>query len=671
MHLPLPRNVREEIQRLRSKIRYHDHLYFGKAAPAISDREYDSLYQQLRSLEALYPQKITQDSPTQRLGGENGASTLQAQHLIPMQSLDNTYSESEILEFVKRSKKLIFGADLSFILEPKIDGVAISLLYRSGNLVRAITRGDGITGEEVTQNVLTIRRIPRQLPSSCPDTVEVRGEVFLSRKVFFELNTRRVKNGESPFANPRNAAAGSLKQLDVKIAAARELDAIFYGFGIWKEGNSHRPETDEKFLELLESWKFSIPPYIRKVKSPAEVTSAIHELEKLRYSFPFEIDGAVIKLNDLRQRDNLGSTAKAPRWAIAFKYESERAESLLKKISIQVGRTGVLTPVAELEPVLIGGSIVSRATLHNERVIRCKDIREGDLVVIEKAGSVIPAIIETRKDLRNGQEKPFRMVRKCPVCQSRLRQLPGQVLVRCINPQCSAQLQRRLEHFASRGAMDIRGLGKVSITKLVQSGLMRKIPDIYALKKPDFLLLEGMGEKRVESLLRSILASKARPLWRLIFALGISNVGTTCARALASRYGSVAKLREAKDLESVEDVGMVVAASIRQFFSNEESLCLLHELEEYGVQTAESCGLAQKIDSLLAGQTWVLTGTLSSPRKEIIYQICARGGYIAEGVSKKTTYLLAGKNPGSKYEKARRLKTPILDEEEFQRMLRQ
>jgi DNA ligase (NAD+) len=668
MHPPLSKNVTEEIQRLRSKVRYHNHLYFGKAAPEISDREYDILYRQLCNLEALYPQEIPQDSPTQSLGGDD-APALQARHLTPMQSLDNTYSEAEILEFVKRTQKLLSGAPLSFVLEPKIDGVAISLLYRSGHLVHALTRGDGITGEDVTQNALTIRKIPRRLPSFCPEVVEIRGEVFLPRKVFSELNARRVKRGKPLFANPRNAAAGSLKQLDTKVAAARKLDAIFYGFGIWKDENNCQPETDKEFLEFLKIWNFSLPPYIWEVKSPAEIFSAIHELEKLRHSLSFEIDGAVIKVNDFRQRDKLGSTTRTPRWAIAFKYESERAESLLKKISVQVGRTGVLTPVAELEPVSIGGCMVSRATLHNEGVIKRKDIREGDYVVIEKAGSIIPAIVGARKDLRSGQEQPFHMTKRCPACLGGLCQPPGQVLVRCINPQCPAQLQRRLEHFASRGAMDIGGLGKILITKMVKSGLTRKISDIYALKKSDLLLL-GIGEKRAETLLCSILESKMRPLWRLIFALGILNVGITCARALAFRYGSVARLREAKDLESVEDIGTVVASSIRQFFSDAESLCLLYELEKHGVQTAASFDSAQGIDRPLAGQTWVLTGTLSSPRKEIIYQICIRGGYIAENVSGKTTYLLAGKNPGSKYGRARRLRIPILDEEGFQRMLK-
>jgi len=670
MHLPLSKNVREEIRTLRSKVRYHNYLYFGKAAPEISDREYDALYHQLCKLEALYPQEIPQDSPTQRLGGDENTSALQAKHLTPMQSLDNTYSEPEILEFIKRSKKLLSGASLSFILEPKIDGVAISLLYRSGRLVRALTRGDGMVGEEVTRNVLTIRKIPRQLPFFCPETVEIRGEVFLPRRIFLDLNTKRAKRGESPFANPRNAAAGSLKQLDVKVAAARKLDAIFYGFGMWKDENNCQPKTDKEFLELLRIWKFSLPPYILEAKHPAEIFSAIHELEKLRHGFSFEIDGAVIKVNDFRQRERLGSTTKAPRWAIAFKYESDRAESLLKKISVQVGRTGVLTPVAELEPVSIGGSVVSRATLHNEGIIRRKDIREGDYVVIEKAGSVIPAIVGIRKDLRNGQEKPFHMTRKCPACQGELHQIPGQVLVHCVNPQCPAQPQRRIEHFTSRGAMDIRGLGKILIAKMVKSGLIQKISDIYALEESDLLLLEGMGERRVEALLCSILESRARPLWRLIFALGISNVGAACARALALRYGSIARLREAQDLESVEDIGTVVASSIRQFFSNAESLRLLHELEKHGVQTAESCNLAQRIDHPLAGQTWVLTGILSSPRKEIAYQICTLGGYIAGSVSGKTTYLLAGKNPGSKYEEARRLRIPILDEEEFQRILK-
>lgn len=575
------------MQRLRVEIRRHDHLYFKKATPEISDLEYDLLYHRLLNLERLYPQEVSSDSPTHQVGEANIHASKAVQHLTPMRSLDNTYSESEILKFVTRLQKLLHGVSCSFILEPKIDGVAISLLYEKGNLVCALTRGDGMTGEEVTHNIRTIRKIPHRLLTNCPDIIEIRGEVFLPRRVFSALNTKRMKNGESPFANPRNAAAGSLKQLNAKIVSSRRLDAVFYGFGTWHNREQRKPETDKEFLELLKIWQFSIPTHIWEINSPNELLSAIHALEKSRYNFPFEIDGAVIKVNNLKQRDELGFTTKAPRWAIAFKYASERSDSVIKRIIVQVGRTGILTPVAELEPVSIGGSIVSRATLHNEEEIKRNDIREGDHVVIEKAGHIIPAIVEVRKYLRNGQEKQFHMI-ECPVCLGELQQLAGQVAIRCINPQCPAQLQRRLEHFASRGAMDIKGLGKMLIAQLIECDLVRKISDIYALKKADLLKLDGMGETKANTLLHSIFASKSRPLWKLIFSLSILNVGPVCARMLAARYGSIASLMETKNLQNMENIGVAVSDSIRRFFSNQASLNLLYELEKYGVQTIDT-----------------------------------------------------------------------------------
>jgi DNA ligase (NAD+) len=521
----------------------------------------------------------------------------------------------------------------------------------------------------VTQNILTIRKVPRILRSLHPEVAEIRGEVFLSREAFAVLNTKKEEKGELPFANPRNAAAGSLKQLDAQVVATRGLDVIFYGFGVWKG----RPQfqTHLEFLAFLETAGFPTPPRVWKTSSAEpskEILSAIHELEGLRHSFPFETDGAVIKANILAHREIAGSTAKAPRWAIAFKYEPEHAETLLHKITVQVGRTGVITPVAELEPILVSGSLVSRATLHNEEEIVRKDIREGDRVVVEKAGEVIPAVVGVRKDLRKGQQ-PFRMPEKCPSCNQKLHRTPGQVAIRCINPQCPAQIQRRLEHFASRGAMDIDGLGEAMVAQLLESGLVKKIPDIYALKKEDLLQLERMGEKSASNLLSAIHKSKGRPLWRLIFGLGILNIGISSARVLSEKYGSLETLAKAtvEELQKTEDVGTIVASSIRQFFSDAESIQLLEGLEKQGVQLTNP-EILQKIDDSLAG-TWVLTGALSIPREEAANWIRLHGGHVVSSVSKKTTYLLAGQEPGSKLEKAQHFGVKILNEKEFRKML--
>ncbi|PWU07458.1 MAG: DNA ligase (NAD(+)) LigA, partial [Verrucomicrobia bacterium] len=595
---------KERIAELQREIEHHNRLYFEEAAPTISDREYDALYRELQELEKSSPP--SPDSPTQRIGGRPLEQFRQVQHLLPMQSLANTYSEKEVLEFINRLQRLLPGEILSFAIEPKVDGVAIALLYENGHLVRAATRGDGIAGDDVTQNILTIAKIPRRLPKPYPEAAEIRGEVFLSRAAFALLNTKREEKGEVLFANPRNAAAGSLKQLDPQIVAARGLEIIFYGCGAWV--GKPRFRTHLEALAYLTAAHFPTPPrvWVAESSDPSkEILAAIHELADLRHDFPFETDGAVIKANILQQRDAVGSTAKAPRWAIAFKYEPERAETLLEKITVQVGRTGVITPVAELQPVMVSGSTVSRATLHNQEEIARKDIREGDRVLVEKAGEVIPAIVGVRKDLRTRKQKPFHMPEKCPSCHQKLHRSPGQVAVRCINPQCPAQIQRRLEHFASRGAMDIDGLGEAMIAQLLAAGLVQKIPDIYTLNKEKLLKLERVGEKSAHNLLSAIDRSRNRPLWRLIFGLGILNIGTTAARGLAEKYGSLKALANAstEELQKIEDVGEIVASSIRQFFSQAESQRLIEELERCGVQLADVNG-PEKVDDSLAGTTW-------------------------------------------------------------------
>lgn len=658
---------KKRVAELRRLIEHHNELYYEKAAPEISDREYDTLYQELLHLEEH--SSASPHSPTQHVGGKPLEGFRQVQHLLPMQSLANTYSEEEVLEFINRLQKLLSQASSSFTVEPKVDGVAIALLYEKGHFVRAATRGDGSMGDDVTQNILTIQKIPRTLPKPHPEIVEIRGEVYLSHAAFATLNKKREENGEVLFANPRNAAAGSLKQLDAKIVATRGLEIIVYGVGAWK--GKPQLQTHMECLSFLKAAGFPTPPRTWKAESTKEILAAIHELEKLRHRFPFETDGAVIKVNHLAQREIVGSTAKAPRWAIAFKYEPERAETLLRKITVQVGRTGVLTPVAELEPVLVSGSTVSRATLHNEEEIARKDIREGDHVLVEKAGEVIPAIVGVRKDLRKGRHlKPFHMPKACPSCHQNVHRIPEQVAVRCINPQCPAQMQRLLEHFSGRGAMDIEGLGEAVIAQLLESGLVKKISDIYTLKKADLLQLERMGEKSAENLLSAIHKSKTRPLWKLIFGLGILNVGTSSARVLADKYGSLSALAKAtaEELQNTEDVGAIVASSIREFFTDAESTRLLRELEKHGVQLVDTAK-PKKVNDSLAGSTWVLTGTLSISREEAADWIRMRGGHVSSSVSKKTTYLLAGKEPGSKLEKAQHFKVRVLDEKDFRKML--
>jgi len=553
------------------------------------------------------------------------------------------------------------------VIEPKVDGVAVSLLYENGALSYAATRGDGNTGDDITQNVLTIRSVPRRLKGShAPAIFEVRGEVYMDKNGFTKLNADRAEQGLAQFANPRNAAAGSLKQLDPAMAARRPLGIILYGTGAL-DGVTLERHSD--LFALLE--KFGLPHTERywTADSPDTLIAAIRELDRVRLRFAYQTDGAVVKVDSVAQRERLGFTSKAPRWAIAFKYEAERVQTTLHDILVQVGRTGVLTPVAVLEPVFVSGSTVSRATLHNEEEIARKDIRIGDTVVIEKAGEVIPAVVSVLTNGRTGAEKPFRMPEKCPECGSRVIKDAEQVAVRCVNVQCPAQMRRRIEHFASRGAMEIDGLGEKMVTQLVNAGLVHDVSDVYQLDATRLARIERMGEKSIRNLLNGIEQSKTRPLWRLIFALGILHVGETSSRELANHFGSIDALMNASgdELQRIPDVGEVVGASIHQFFQEPRNRQLIQRLEAFGVKpTVEPT--AQK-QSGIAGTTWVITGTLSEPRDHIAELIIARGGKVTGSISKKTTYLLAGAEAGSKLEKARKLGVKIISEEEFRALL--
>jgi DNA ligase (NAD+) len=662
------KQVAKRVAQLRKEIQEHNRRYYEEAAPSITDRDYDRLYQELVDLETQFPQLIEPDSPTQRVGGKPLKAFGQITHRVPMLSLDNTYSEEEIADFYARIMKLLPNEKIPVVIEPKVDGVAVSLLYQNGKLRSAATRGDGTVGDDITQNIRTIRSVPERLRGEAPKILEVRGEVFMDKKGFEKLNAERAEAGLPVFANPRNAAAGSLKQLDPAIVAKRPLGVVFYGTGAVEGVNLDLHSKIFAFFKRL-----GLPSSDRwwTADSVEEILRAIHELDRVRRDFPYQTDGAVVKVDSFTQRERLGFTAKSPRWAIAYKYEAERVETRLLGIVVQVGRTGVLTPVAMLEPVTVSGSTVSRATLHNEEEVARKDIRIGDRVVIEKAGEVIPAVVSVLTETRTGKEKKFRMPTICPECGSKVVKDEGQVAVRCINGQCPAQLKRRIEHFGSRGAMDIEGLGEAMVEQLVNRELVRDVSDIYELTAEKMSLLERMGEKSVSNLLEAIESSKTRPLWRLIFGLGILHVGVSASRALADHFRSLKKLMDAAadELQRIPDVGEVVAQSIQQFFQEKRNRKIIERLEKLGMRPQIEPRRAQAADSPFVRSIWVLTGTLSQSREEIAEMIIQRGGKVSGSVSKKTNYVLAGEAAGSKLDKAKQFGVRVVDEAEFRKML--
>ena len=660
------------IEQLRSQISYHDRLYYEQAKPEISDREYDALYRELVDLERAHPELIAPDSPTQKVGGRPQAAFAQVEHLVPMQSLDNTYSAEEIGDFVERLQRLLPGEEIPMTIEPKVDGVAIALLYEKGRLVRAATRGDGTTGDEVTRNIRTIGVIPVKLHGKAPDVLEVRGEVYLPKETFARINAERDEQGLPTFANPRNAAAGTLKQLDPNIVAERKLSAVFYGYGA-VEPASALPERMEEFFTQLKAWGLPVNPRHWLARDASGVMDAITELGAIRRDFPFETDGAVIKADRIEQHARLGSTSKAPRWAIAYKYEPEQARTRLLDITVQVGRSGVLTPVAELDPVFVAGSTVSRATLHNEEEIARKDLRIGDWVMIEKAGDVIPAVVGVLTAERNGTEKVFQMPTRCPVCSAPVTRIEAEVAVRCANPGCAAQVRRRIEYYAGRSAMDIEGLGEAMVTQLADAGLVGDIADLYTLTADQLLPLERMGQKSVTNLLAAISASRDQPLWRLLAGLGIPHVGVTVARTLATSLGTLDRLAAAsiEELCSIQEIGEIMATAIHSWFRDPSVLRLLEKLRSSGLNFGERDPqeLAPASDGPFKGTIWVLTGTLSRPRDETAELIRLRGGKVTGSVSAKTTYLLAGEEAGSKLEKAQKLGVKVLTEDEFRKLI--
>jgi DNA ligase (NAD+) len=685
---------------LAEEIRAHDHAYYVEAAPKISDRDYDRLYHELLELEKEFPGLAAPDSPSQRVGGAPLSAFKSVRHSVPMLSLDNTYSEEEIRDFVKRLEKLLPGEKLDWIVEPKVDGVAISLRYENGVLVTGATRGNGTEGDDVTANLKTIRSVPLKLNSvaalvkarnsgdliATPDraftsaaTLEVRGEVFMPVAGFEKLNAERKAAGEELYGNPRNTAAGSLKQLDPKIVATRPLDVVIYGIAEAQSPTSEvqSPKSQSELLAWLKKLGFKTPEKIWHCHSAEELIAAIHELDKLRKKFPYETDGAVIKLNSFAQRERAGFTAKAPRWAIAYKYAPEQAETKLNSITIQVGRTGALTPVAELEPVFLAGSTISRATLHNEDYIREKDIRIGDTVTIEKAGEVIPAVVNVVLKKRGGGERKFNFPKTCPECGSKVaKEIGGDEeegsVWRCVNPDCPAQIRGRIEHFCSRGAMDIEGGGEVLAAQLVKNNLVRDVADLYSLKLEDVANLERMAEKSAKNFLDALAASKSRDLWRLIFGLGILHVGAGVAKSLARHFPSLDEIfaANAEQLTEAEDIGEVIAQSLVNWHGDARNQKLIERLRAAGLNFRSELFQPRAKAGLFAGKTFVLTGTLPTlKREEAAAKIELLGGKVSGSVSQKTDFVVAGEEAGSKLDKAQKLGVKIIDEKEFLKML--
>ncbi|MBI1952959.1 MAG: NAD-dependent DNA ligase LigA [Candidatus Omnitrophica bacterium] len=666
---PKTASPKQEIARLRRLIRHHDRRYYEEDRPEISDTEYDRLYRALKDLEARFPSLVTPDSPTQRVGGKPLAAFGVIRHRVPMLSMDNTYSPGELQEFDARVKRFLGGEKVSYVVEPKYDGVSVSLTYRKGALQFGATRGDGEQGDDITANLKTIRAIPLSLEGPVPKLIEIRGEVYLPRAAFEALNRIREKEGEPLFANPRNAAAGSLKQLDPRVAAKRNLSIFCYGVGA-VEGAGFK--THEEVLELLRAAGLRVNPHHRLCDSMGRVIDYCNGWEPKKGSLTYHIDGMVVKVNDLDQQRRLGVTAKSPRYMIAYKFPAERAVTQLLNIEVNVGRTGALTPVAVLKPVLIAGTTVSRASLHNEDEIRRKEIRIGDRVVIEKAGEIIPQVVEAVKSQRTGQEKVFRMPGRCPACGGEVTRDEEEVAVRCVSLDCPAQLKERLVHFAQRTAMDIEGLGDVMARQLVAQGLVKDCGDLFGLTVEKILPLERMAEKSARNLIAGLQASKARGLARLLFALGIRHVGSAGAEALALGFGAIGRLSRAslEELIKLPEVGPVMAASIHDFFRVPANGRVLEKLRAAGVKMEEV--QAAPVSGKLSGQRVVFTGELSGlARSEAEGLVRSHGGMVGSSVTKKTTLVVAGASAGSKLEKARGLGVKVIDEAEFKRLIRE
>ena len=670
--MEFPKNkeeIKKEIDKLRELIREHNYHYYVLDEPIISDYEYDNLLRKLIIMEKKYPELITPDSPTQRIGAKPLAEFKTARHLVPMLSLSNAFSDKELLDFDKRIKKYFPQKFFNYIVELKIDGLAIALVYENGILQRGTTRGDGFIGEDITQNLRTINSVPlRLIKFNDIKRIEVYGEVYMNKVSFKKLNEERDKQGENLFANPRNAAAGSVRQLDSSITAKRQLDTFIYQ-ATFPDGSDFK--THYEVLKFLYDAGFKVNPNIKECQTIEEAIEYCEIWRKKKNELNYEIDGMVIKVNQLYLREELGSTSKSPRWAIAFKFPAEQMTTVIKDIIVGVGRTGTLTPVAVLEPVFISGSKVQRATLHNEDEIRRKDIQIGDTVLIQKAGEVIPEVVKVIKERRNGIERKFSMPEKCPVCGSKVVKIEDEVASRCNNISCPAQVKERIKHFVSREAMDIDGLGTALIEQLVDKGIIKDFGDLYYLRKEELLTLERMAEKSSDNIIKAINKSKNRPLSNLIYALGIRYVGSYASKILSQRIDNLLDLKDEtlEDFINIPEIGPKIAESIVLFFNKKENLQIIRKLKEAGV----NLGSREKktTTQALEGMQFVLTGTLENfTRDEAKREIEQLGGRVTGNVTRKTNYLVLGKEPGQKYQKAKEIGINILEENDFREMLK-
>jgi DNA ligase (NAD+) len=659
--------VKERIEKLRNEIRRHDYLYYVENQPQITDSQYDKLFSELKELEKANPTLITPDSPTQRVSERPLDDFESVWHSIPMLSIDNTYNADELRAFDERVQKNLGTQDYDYVVEFKFDGLAISLRYEYGRLVTAATRGDGEVGDDVTANIRTIKSIPLVLlGTSVPDILEVRGEIYLTKTAFLELNRLRTEAGEPDFANPRNAAAGSLKLLDPRITASRNLSFFAYAVGQISEALA-----SEHWLTLQKLKQFGLPinPNYPRARNIEEVIDICLAHSKEKFSLEYQIDGMVIKVNRFDQRDILGATGRAPRWCISYKFPAERAQTVVESIDVQIGKTGILTPVANLKPVQLAGTTVKRASLHNFDELRRLDVHCGDTVMIEKAGEIIPQVVEVKKDLRTSEAKPFEIPTTCPNCSSDVAKDAEGVYIRCMNPDCTARLKERLKYFVGRGQMDIETLGQALIEQLVDNKMVTTFADLYKLQKAELQGLERMGSKSAANVIDAIEKSKNQSLWRLITALGISLIGAQSAQILADHFSSLEALIKAdlESLETIDQVGPKMAESVYNYFRNEKNLAVINALLAAGVKpTHEAVARSDK----LAGKTFVITGTLKNfSRQEAEAAIKQAGGKTSSSVSKKTDFVLAGENPGSKLQKAQDLGVTIIDEKQFMDMI--
>ena len=670
------KNIEEKVDALRVQLNEHNYKYYALAKPVISDQQFDRLMQELIDLEKAHPELVTPDSPSQRVGGEPLKDFKSVKHVVPMMSIDNTYSREEVDEFHKRICKLLGKAEVEYHLEEKVDGVSIALIYENGELVRGLTRGDGKSGDDITENLKTIGSIPLRIPvpgssykGEIPKLLEVRGEAYISKPQFKKNNEAREKQDEELFANPRNACAGTLKQLDPKIVAARKLDAFIHGLARYEGKNS--PKTQDEAMKLFSTLGFKTVPNRKVCQTIESAMQWIEHVQSLRADLPYEIDGMVAKVNSLSDQQTCGARNKAPRWVIAYKYPAEQAETILESISVQVGRTGVLTPVANLKPVQLAGTTVSRASLHNADEIERLDARIGDHVLIEKSGEIIPQVISVLKNKRTDQVRKFVFPKKCPVCQNEVERVEGEVATHCINPSCKAKLRAGIKHFACRNAMDIENLGYALIDQLVDLDMVKDFSDLFALKTEDLAKLDRMADKSAANVITAIEKSKSQPLARLIFGLGIPDVGERTAHVLAKHFRHLEKVAFIKkeEMENIREIGPVTAKSIEDFFKNLGTQKLIEKLKSAGVKmniVEQEAG-----DNPCKGKTFVLTGTLESMGRPDAEALLRKlGANVSGSVSKKTDFVVAGAEAGSKLTKAESLGIKVLREKEFLDLLK-